>query len=129
MHPIGLGHHLSLSFAPEVEQPGNIVATTGCCDPDAAGMSRRDTLLSRLITGVRMRLTQQWLRPRPLYFLHIPKTAGSSVKTWLAAGLGDKLCPVELADQLSSCRLSSLSVTWDLPDIFILTWRLISVEN
>jgi hypothetical protein len=47
-----------------------------------------------------MRPFMQWFRPRPLYSLHIPKTGGSSVRTWMAAGLGDKLCPAGLADDL-----------------------------
>ncbi|WP_292339355.1 hypothetical protein [Mesorhizobium sp.] len=36
----------------------------------------------------------------PVYFQHIPKTAGSSVKVWLRSHYGDHLCPADLADHL-----------------------------
>lgn len=43
-------------------------------------------------------------RPRarhcPIYFQHIPKTAGVSVRTWLHAHYGVRLCPAWLADDL-----------------------------
>jgi hypothetical protein len=37
---------------------------------------------------------------RTIYFHHIPKTAGSSVKIWLLSWLGINLCPAEVADHL-----------------------------
>ena len=45
----------------------------------------------------------------PLYFLHIPKTAGSSVTLWLRRQVGDDLaCPVQLWDQLTRIERSQL---------------------
>ena len=37
---------------------------------------------------------------RPFYFLHIPKTAGTSVKAWLQAQGGFCICPDSLWSQL-----------------------------
>ncbi len=37
---------------------------------------------------------------RPIYFQHIPKTAGNSVKVWLGSHYGERLCPADLADHL-----------------------------
>ncbi|WP_192244061.1 sulfotransferase family 2 domain-containing protein [Mesorhizobium silamurunense] len=49
---------------------------------------------------------RNWLEKRaptqdcPIYFQHIPKTAGVSVRTWLHSYYGDRLCPAWLADDL-----------------------------
>lgn len=39
-------------------------------------------------------------RHQVAYFWHIPKTAGTSVRHWLASCLADRLCPVGIADDL-----------------------------
>ncbi|RAZ92877.1 hypothetical protein DPM33_03180 [Mesorhizobium hawassense] len=39
-------------------------------------------------------------RDCPIYFQHIPKTAGVSVRTWLHSHYTDRLCPAWLADDL-----------------------------
>ena len=43
-----------------------------------------------------------------LYFLHIPKAAGSSVREWLMSALGEGLCPAQLAEALIAIPRSSL---------------------
>ncbi|WP_428376426.1 hypothetical protein [Lichenicoccus sp.] len=37
---------------------------------------------------------------RIFYFQHIPKTAGTSIKVWLASHFGSSLCPLDIADHL-----------------------------
>ncbi|MDR6635013.1 hypothetical protein J2X72_003825 [Phyllobacterium sp. 1468] len=46
------------------------------------------------------RRTRTTSQNHPIYFQHIPKTAGSSVKVWLGSHYGDRLCPADLADDL-----------------------------
>lgn len=48
------------------------------------------------------------LQGLPIYFQHIPKTAGVSVRTWLHSHYGDRLCPAWLADDLVMCPPETL---------------------
>jgi hypothetical protein len=43
-----------------------------------------------------------------LYFWHIPKTGGSSVREWLASHAGSDLCPAGIADQLVTMPFGEL---------------------
>ncbi|WP_292123561.1 hypothetical protein [Mesorhizobium sp.] len=61
---------------------------------------RKNTVTSR-IARLRNWFEKRTLtQDRPIYFQHIPKTAGSSVKVWLRSHYGDRLCPADLADHL-----------------------------
>jgi len=47
---------------------------------------------------------------RPIYFLHIPKTAGSSVTLWLSQRVRDgAMCPARIWDQLLRCDEAGLA--------------------
>jgi hypothetical protein len=46
--------------------------------------------------------------PVPVYFLHIPKTGGSSVRVWLASSFKDRLCPAGIADELVGMSANDL---------------------
>ena len=47
---------------------------------------------------------------RPIYFLHIPKTAGSSVSLWLAQRVrGSAMCQAKIWDQLVQCDEAGLA--------------------
>lgn len=50
------------------------------------------------------------MNDRPIYFLHIPKTAGSTVNLWLSRRVRDgAMCPARIWDQLLRCEEAGLA--------------------